>query len=66
MSYRFKYLFAPIKLGRRLVVPNRIVVTAHGTMFSENGGIPSEKHVYYHKERGVGDCVADHNIGTKG
>lgn len=65
MSYRFKYLFAPIKLGRRLVVPNRIVVTAHGTMFSENGGIPSEKHVYYHKERakgGVGLIITEVNV----
>ena len=52
MTAAFKYLFTPIQLGT-VLVPNRIVSTAHATAYARDG-IPSERLIAYHEARARG------------
>jgi len=52
MNGQFKFLFSPLKIGS-VTVPNRISFSAHLTNFAEHG-LPSERHLYYWKERARG------------
>jgi len=52
MSKQYRHLFTPIKLGN-VVLPNRIVFTAHLTNLAE-GNLPGEKQAYYYAERAKG------------
>jgi mycofactocin system FadH/OYE family oxidoreductase 2 len=52
MSEQFKYLFTPIKVGN-MMVRNRIVSTAHVTLYAKNNK-PSEQHAYYYAEKAKG------------
>lgn len=51
---QFRLLFTPIRLGP-VVVPNRIVFTAHLTNYAEDN-LPSERHAWYYAERARGGC----------
>jgi mycofactocin system FadH/OYE family oxidoreductase 2 len=52
MAQGFRFLFTPLRIGR-VTVPNRISFSAHLTNFAE-GGLPSERHVYYYAARAKG------------
>jgi 2,4-dienoyl-CoA reductase-like NADH-dependent reductase (Old Yellow Enzyme family) len=52
MLGQFKFLFAPLKIGK-VVVPNRISFSAHLTNFAENC-LPSERHAFYYAARARG------------
>ncbi|MGD9411399.1 MAG: FAD-dependent oxidoreductase [Desulfobacterales bacterium] len=52
MTAAFKFLFAPIQLGN-VLVPNRIVSTAHATGYARDG-IPAERLIAYHEARAKG------------
>ncbi|MGD2036809.1 MAG: hypothetical protein PVH28_02935, partial [Desulfobacterales bacterium] len=52
MTAAFKFLFAPIQLGN-VLVPNRIVSTAHATGYARDG-IPTERLIAYHEARAKG------------
>jgi mycofactocin system FadH/OYE family oxidoreductase 2 len=52
MTAAFKFLFAPIQLGT-VLVPNRIVSTAHATAYAKDG-IPTERLIAYHEARARG------------
>ncbi len=54
MSVKFKYLFSPLKIGP-MTIPNRIMLTGHGTAFIADG-IAKEDIVYYLGERAKGGC----------
>ncbi|WAL67474.1 mycofactocin system FadH/OYE family oxidoreductase 2 [Amycolatopsis cynarae] len=49
---RYKYLFAPLRVGP-LVVRNRIVFSAHLTNYAAEG-LPSEQHAEYYAARAAG------------
>ncbi len=49
---RYRYLFTPLRIGP-VVVPNRIVFSAHLTNYAEDG-LPSEQHVAYYAARAAG------------
>lgn len=49
---QFKHLFTPLNIGS-MTVKNRIVNTAHGLHAAINH-LPSERHLYYYKERAKG------------
>jgi 2,4-dienoyl-CoA reductase (NADPH2) len=51
-STRYKWLFSPLRIGP-VVVPNRIVFSAHLTNYAE-GGLPSEQHAAYYEARAAG------------
>ncbi|MBI2847374.1 MAG: FAD-dependent oxidoreductase [Chloroflexi bacterium] len=48
----FRYLFTPIRIGS-LEIRNRIVNPPHLMRYGV-GGLPSEKHIYYYRERARG------------
>lgn len=52
MNQGARLLFTPIKIGS-LTLNNRIVFSAHLTNYAE-GYMPSERHVYYYRERARG------------
>ncbi len=52
MKQGARLLFTPIKVGS-LTLNNRIVFSAHLTNYAE-GYMPSERHVYYYRERARG------------
>ena len=52
MSTRQRILFTPLKIGN-ITVKNRIVFSAHLTNYAEDF-MPSERHVYYYRERARG------------
>ncbi len=52
MNQSARLLFTPIKVGS-LTLSNRIVFSAHLTNYAE-GYMPSERHVYYYRERARG------------
>ncbi|MGQ9927653.1 MAG: mycofactocin system FadH/OYE family oxidoreductase 2 [Chloroflexaceae bacterium] len=52
MNQSARLLFTPIKVGS-LTLNNRIVFSAHLTNYAE-GYMPSERHVYYYRERARG------------
>lgn len=52
MNQSARLLFTPIKVGS-LTLTNRIVFSAHLTNYAE-GYMPSERHVYYYRERARG------------
>ena len=52
MNQGARLLFTPIKVGS-LTLNNRIVFSAHLTNYAE-GYMPSERHVYYYRERARG------------
>jgi 2,4-dienoyl-CoA reductase (NADPH2) len=52
MSKQYQLLFSPIKIGN-VVMPNRVVFTAHLTNLTENN-LPGEKQAYYYAERAKG------------
>ena len=52
MTAAFKFLFTPIQLGT-VLVPNRIVSTAHATAYARDG-IPTERLIAYHEARARG------------
>jgi 2,4-dienoyl-CoA reductase (NADPH2) len=49
---RYRYLFTPIRLGP-VVVPNRIVFSAHLTNYAEDG-LPTAQHAAYYGARAAG------------
>ena len=49
---QYRYLFSPLRLGP-VVVPNRIVFSAHLTNYAEDGH-PSEQHASYYAARAAG------------
>ena len=49
-----QHLFSPFQLGPRRV-KNRIVSTAHGTSFGQNGGL-TDRYNRYHEEKARGGC----------
>ena len=49
---RYRYLFSPLRLGP-VVVPNRIVFSAHLTNYAVDG-LPSEQHAAYYGARAAG------------
>lgn len=49
---RYRYLFTPIRLGP-VVVPNRIVFSAHLTNYAEDG-LPTPQHAAYYGARAAG------------
>jgi 2,4-dienoyl-CoA reductase (NADPH2) len=51
-STRYKWLFSPLRIGP-VVVPNRIVFSAHLTNYAEDG-LPSEQHAAYYEARAAG------------
>ena len=53
MSEQFKYLFSPFKLGP-VTVKNRIVSSAHGTMFADGDNILDDRYVEYQRARAKG------------
>jgi mycofactocin system FadH/OYE family oxidoreductase 2 len=52
MTAAFKFLFTAIQLGT-VLVPNRIVSTAHATAYARDG-IPTERLIAYHEARAKG------------
>ncbi len=52
MSTRYRLLFSPLRIGP-VVVPNRIVFSAHLTNYAEDG-LPSEQHPAYYAARAAG------------
>lgn len=52
MSKQYQHLFTPVKLGS-VIIPNRIVFTAHLTNLAENN-LPGERQAYYYAERARG------------
>ncbi|MBW1901813.1 MAG: FAD-dependent oxidoreductase [Deltaproteobacteria bacterium] len=53
MSEQFKYLFSPFKIGP-VTVKNRIVSSAHGTMFADSDNILDDRYVEYQRVRAKG------------
>jgi 2,4-dienoyl-CoA reductase (NADPH2) len=51
-STRYRWLFSPLRIGP-VVVPNRIVFSAHLTHYAEDG-LPSEQHAAYYEARAAG------------
>ena len=51
-STRYTWLFSPLRIGP-VVVPNRIVFSAHLTNYAEDG-LPSEQHAAYYEARAAG------------
>jgi 2,4-dienoyl-CoA reductase (NADPH2) len=51
-STRYRWLFSPLRIGP-VVVPNRIVFSAHLTNYAEDG-LPSEQHAAYYEARAAG------------
>ncbi|GAC1318493.1 MAG: dimethylglycine demethylation protein DgcA [Acidimicrobiales bacterium] len=51
-SRRYRYLFSPLRVGP-VVLPNRIVFSAHLTNYAENG-LPSAQHAAYYAARAAG------------
>jgi len=51
-STRYKHLFTPLRLGP-VVVPNRIVFSAHLTNYAEDG-LATEQHAAYYEARARG------------
>ena len=49
---RYRYLFSPLRVGP-VVVPNRIVFSAHLTNYAEDG-LPSQQHADYYAARAAG------------
>jgi 2,4-dienoyl-CoA reductase (NADPH2) len=49
---RYRYLFTPLRLGP-VVVPNRVVFSAHLTNYAEDGR-PSAQHAAYYAARAAG------------
>ena len=52
MVATFPNLLSPVQVGR-LTVPNRVLVTAHTTNYSNNG-LPTERDAHYYEERARG------------
>ena len=53
MATQFKYLFSPLKLNS-VIIPNRIVVTAHDTGLMRMDGPPTEKYIKYMEAKAKG------------
>jgi len=51
-STRYRHLFTPLQLGP-VVVPNRIVFSAHLTNYAEDG-LPTDQHAAYYAARAAG------------
>ena len=51
-SRRYRYLFSPLRLGP-VVVPNRIVFSAHLTNYAQDG-MPTAQHAAYYEARAAG------------
>jgi 2,4-dienoyl-CoA reductase (NADPH2) len=51
-STRYRHLFTPLRLGP-VVVPNRIVFSAHLTNYAEDG-LPTDQHAAYYAARAAG------------
>jgi len=51
-SRRYRYLFSPLRLGP-VVVPNRVVFSAHLTNYAEDG-LPTAQHAAYYEARAAG------------
>ncbi|GAC1535433.1 MAG: NADH:flavin oxidoreductase [Acidimicrobiales bacterium] len=51
-SRRYRYLFSPLRVGP-VVLPNRIVFSAHLTNYAEDGR-PSPQHAAYYEARAAG------------
>jgi mycofactocin system FadH/OYE family oxidoreductase 2 len=51
-STRYRHLFSPLRLGP-VVVPNRIVFSAHLTNYAEDG-LPTDQHAAYYEARARG------------
>jgi 2,4-dienoyl-CoA reductase (NADPH2) len=51
-STRFRHLFTPLRVGP-VVLPNRIVFSAHLTNYAEDG-LPTEQHAAYYAARAAG------------
>src|SRR5215472_14424022 len=49
---RYRYLFSPLRIGP-VLVPNRIVFSAHLTNYAEDG-LPTEQHAAYYEARAAG------------
>ncbi len=49
---RYRYLFSPLRVGP-VVVPNRIVFSAHLTNYAEDG-LPTQQHADYYAARAAG------------
>jgi len=52
LSKAFEHLFSPLQIGN-VIVPNRVLITAHTTNFSIDG-IPSERDAAYYEARARG------------
>ena len=52
-SRRYRYLFSPLRLGP-VLVPNRIVFSAHLTNYATEDGRPSDQHTAYYEARAAG------------
>ncbi|HEX6239023.1 MAG TPA: mycofactocin system FadH/OYE family oxidoreductase 2 [Acidimicrobiales bacterium] len=51
-STRYRHLFTPLRIGP-VVVPNRIVFSAHLTNYAEDG-LPTDQHAAYYAARAAG------------
>ncbi len=62
-THRFKYLFFPLKVGS-VLIPNRIVSTAHLTLLAEDNML-GERLAYYYAEKakgGVGLIITEEQM----
>ncbi|MBI4338265.1 MAG: FAD-dependent oxidoreductase [Chloroflexi bacterium] len=53
MAQQFPRLFSPIQVGK-FTLHNRIVNTGHHTHYEDGDGSPTDRHVYYYRERARG------------
>ncbi|MFH1955244.1 MAG: FAD-dependent oxidoreductase [Pseudomonadota bacterium] len=53
MNQQFKHLFTPLRVNR-VEIPNRIMNTAHTTLFAESNNVMSDRYIDYLRERAKG------------
>lgn len=53
MSEPFQHLLSPLQIGSK-TLKNRIVFSAHGTMFADENHLPHEREIYYYGDRAKG------------
>ncbi|MBI4336367.1 MAG: FAD-dependent oxidoreductase [Chloroflexi bacterium] len=53
VAQQFPLLFSPVQVGR-YTLRNRIVNTGHHTGYQDGDGNPTDRHVYYYRERARG------------
>ena len=53
MSAQFQHLFTPLKIGS-MTVRNRILMTAHVTLYTDQQGLYTEREARYFAERAKG------------